>query len=618
MTKNILSVFRAEKSGLVKKLAFKTPFGVFESVFKGKLKNSEPKPLKGEETLPATLMVGLVQPALQSFQTSFGDAGKFQMAAKPEKSLTVLVGSKTATDIDKRLDRKSIFSINGAVAPAKSQSSTQPVHSPAKVGESQAVATVQKLIDALGRVQTDVSAEINLNVENRGQWSVRAGRVENSLSLNITVNSEQAKEWLQARMAQLGAKTNKIEIEVSQTKSQETRPHQISLHEKLTTSTVLRVWEQTAASALNTEPESLASGLEVRMDSEGFGPVLLEITADPQALRMRWRPETSIDKDTVKALPISVAAAGDVEEPQPGANMTKLSELIDVVVGRAKEPRVSSTKNQPASSIDVKSLLPVLLKEGVVTIAASNLNTSAQDSQPDATTEWRRIGVQKHAEKMASRRNEINSDEPAMRTPDAAKELFRSTPTDSSAAVLKNETAQATLFSNLSHLEFSGPGSVTQLIAPQQVQRSAMPEMIERIIEIAEAQSHSLGEKIEVQMEVDELGMMRVDATRRHHQVDLQIRVDNSETGRLIESQLLPLLEQMQKDGIAVGKLEVSVREHRFEHKPHGDFSPEDQRFQRRFSGSADSGAASAFSEPANGTPKEPRQFGYNSIEVLI
>ena len=54
VTKNILSVFRAEKSGLVKKLAFKTPFGVFESVFKGKLKNSEPKPLKGEETLPAT------------------------------------------------------------------------------------------------------------------------------------------------------------------------------------------------------------------------------------------------------------------------------------------------------------------------------------------------------------------------------------------------------------------------------------------------------------------------------------------------------------------------------------------------------------------------------------
>lgn len=126
--------------------------------------------------------------------------------------------------------------------------------------------------------------------------------------------------------------------------------------------------------------------------------------------------------------------------------------------------------------------------------------------------------------------------------------------------------------------------------SPLPMTSAQMLETIEKITELVKAQGHFAGQKLGVQMDVRDLGQVVVDATRQAEKVHLQIQVDNHDARRFMEGQLKPLAEQLARDGIDLGKLDVSVRDQRSE----GQFSePQPRRFghsgQRREPGLAES-----------------------------
>lgn len=515
----------------------------------------------------------------------------------------------------------------------------------AAVSESQAVAKIEKVVDSLSQIASNAKVQVHLDVENRGQLAITAERTANKLNLRVAVENSETKEWLTTRLAQTteldGAKIKtpeskpgltfgenksfasealqKVEINVGLAKIPEVKLNQVFPGGKQTLTDAVQTIKKIVGSTIVRQPGLLSGEYHLRLDIEKIGPVLVQIAGDGEKTVVRLLPETKNGETSIsRALfPLVKAMSPAVENPN-GAE-TRASALLDVVLAIEYNKTDSTPAKRVAAAAEIKNLTERLLKDGEVTLPAVNKPAATQQSPPrlDSTFSESKKKVDKHLESpLVSRVNEKTS--PATMILSSAKEALRFRADDAPAGFLKGEMTQPVALTNAAALEFGSPPVAAQLVEPQRVERSAMAEMIEKIVEVAEAQARSVGDKIEVQMEVEELGTMTVDAVRRDEQIDLRIRVVGGETRRLLESQLIPLVEQMQKDGIAVGKLEVLLREP-FEHKSHQQFSPQEEPSSRRSNGaSAGQENAPGFDEPAAETPGASRNFGYNSFEVLV
>jgi len=94
------------------------------------------------------------------------------------------------------------------------------------------------------------------------------------------------------------------------------------------------------------------------------------------------------------------------------------------------------------------------------------------------------------------------------------------------------------------------------------VQTSNLAETVEKIANLT-SQMKSSSNKIEFQISVKNVGEVVVDALRHSDKVNLQIQVDSQEIRKLLEQHLKPMIEQLTRQGVDVGKLDVSVREER-------------------------------------------------------
>lgn len=114
-----------------------------------------------------------------------------------------------------------------------------------------------------------------------------------------------------------------------------------------------------------------------------------------------------------------------------------------------------------------------------------------------------------------------------------------------------------------------------RLVATNAVHASSMAETIQKISELVEQQAKSTNHKLQVQMDVKDVGKVLVDATKQANKINLLIHVESTEARRLLEAQLRPLVEQMAKEGIDIGKLDVSVRDDRTDEQARFGFSQE-------------------------------------------
>ena len=100
-----------------------------------------------------------------------------------------------------------------------------------------------------------------------------------------------------------------------------------------------------------------------------------------------------------------------------------------------------------------------------------------------------------------------------------------------------------------------------------QMNSAQMLETIQKIADMVQSQSALTGHRIGIQMNVQDLGNVAVDALKQAHKINLQIQVDTQEAKRLVEAHLKPFAEQMIQRGIEIGKLDVSVRDNRSENQ---------------------------------------------------
>jgi hypothetical protein len=490
--------------------------------------------------------------------------------------------------------------------------------SPNTVKESQAVATIQNIVEKLSKFSSNATVKVNLNVESRGNVWVSAERMQKAVAVNVAVDNNETKQWLASRVSQLGEKATKFEIEVAPAKTPTTKPISIAVDRKLTTAEARQIIEQTVKLATETPAKNLAAGLRVKLAIEKIGPTELKVSTAAENVRVEILPANK-GSDTLRNLMSSTSQMD--RSPQ---FVSQVSEILEVAAGKPNDAKVATAKTVAVNVTEVKSFTETLLKAGEVIIPAGKKAdaTGPQPNRQPVSKSNEAAGEKTFESAMMVEKSKTETT-PANPRPTPLKEDIRFMAADTQSVFLSEETAPAIFTVNLPPtIEFHSAEVIGRLVMPDRVERSAMPEMIEKITEIAEGQAKNHGEKIEVQMEVEDIGTMRVDAVRRHDGIELQVRVDNNETRRMLEIQLIPLVEQMQKDGINIGKLEVSVRHHdesATQQKSTENSSPQEQQSSRRPNGSANSRqSAGAFGDGHGETPTEPRRFGYNSFEVLV
>jgi hypothetical protein len=148
-----------------------------------------------------------------------------------------------------------------------------------------------------------------------------------------------------------------------------------------------------------------------------------------------------------------------------------------------------------------------------------------------------------------------------------------------------------------------------KLMPQAPVESSQMAEMIKKISDLAAAQTSFTGQKLEVQMEVKDVGRVLVDALRHMDKIDLRIQVDSQEARKIVENQIRPMVEQMARDGVEIGKLDVSVRDHRQDQSRQQSFEGNSSRLSER----------SSREEFSQGNPQRyPRQFSDSQLRQLM
>ena len=130
---------------------------------------------------------------------------------------------------------------------------------------------------------------------------------------------------------------------------------------------------------------------------------------------------------------------------------------------------------------------------------------------------------------------------------------------------------------------------------------------------MANSQSSLNSGKLEVQLDIERLGNLLVDAVKHKDKINLQISVESNEVRRLIEAHVRTLVDQMVKEGIEIGKLQVSLK-HSKDQEPDQNLARHDtngflDRRQRQTNHDWE------FQEEQN-SGTMTRDFGYNSLEV--
>ncbi len=162
-----------------------------------------------------------------------------------------------------------------------------------------------------------------------------------------------------------------------------------------------------------------------------------------------------------------------------------------------------------------------------------------------------------------------------------------------------------------------GPGSAPNAASTANPSGSAGPEpkvfastadeIAQKIAAFADQRVHVGNNKLAVEVQVENIGRVAVDAVRHMERINIEVQVDSLQMRRLLESQLRPLLEQFAKDGLDIGKLDVSVRDQRSDGQPHQELSQDARRQSLQF---RDSGP--------DGGPKEQRRRTQEVIQAHL
>lgn len=431
-----------------------------------------------------------------------------------------------------------------------------------KISQSQAVEAIKNTVAQSKLVFKGKSAgkfQVTMEVAEKGALTVSSQKNENAVETNIQVETPNARDWLKSALAKKGVKVDNISVQI--------------------------------------KSDSPETKKEIVEKAGTFGKLISDTEKTPFAINK----VSGMVRTVLKKIAAVDSSEIPVKEKETlSANFEKLEVKINqsVLNGSKVDHAIKAESEQtfkwlekelgPIADEIVKQKLPVskltVVKEESIKFSLKPEVAAINQEPPDIKSN------SKNAKQQAavSSINLINADKSSGDEESFSGESQFSKNDFQVKESLTTKGVQSTEFKI--PVEPRGDGSQVvnistatgqvqfdvvngKLVSAQKVDSSHMPEMIQKIAELAHNQANLSSRKLEVQMDMKDMGKVMVDALRRADSVNLQIQVESTEVRRILETQLKPFIEQMAKDGIDIGKLDVSVRDEKQESQTAEHFS---------------------------------------------
>ncbi|TDI91277.1 MAG: flagellar hook-length control protein FliK [Caldithrix sp.] len=520
-----------------------------------------------------------------------------------------------------------IFIRNAGENAGKRVSSFAPLaNSGAKIKPSQAVEIVEKVIKSVAAASQKVSSKLKFGLQTDSLGDIEAD-VETSAgktSVKLNVDSDSARNLLSKR---LGRKIQNLEIRVTEVStSQKIKGFQgqFKLNSKLTTSQAIQSIREVVESISQISSKAGQNQIQVQMEVENFGKIAVAISKNVEDGNVLLQTNSSPARDWLTQ---HLAKSGlKVKEVKTGKNKGALNLKLDSRVDEtletaAKEKPILQPKEstQPTALKKFTELIEVLLGPATPVKNRSN-KLSNNRLKPSNKLDKGKVSVRGKDSRqdrgiLAQQENKFKLKNDLSNTREFLGEILENIEGDSAEYIDPNlseseHAIQPVLTSNNVNFDVLGG----KLMASGTVERSHLPQMIKKILELTSSQSNTGRQKLQIQLDVEKLGSFLIDAVKHKDKINLHINVDNSEVRRMLESQLRPLLDQMLKEGIEVGKLEVSVKNEKSDNADEWQTAENEREFREQNLNSEH--PVSAYAKETLPISRQ-RDFGYNSIEVL-
>ena len=517
--------------------------------------------------------------------------------------------------------------VKSVAATSQKAASVAPlVNSGAKIKPSQAVEIVEKVIKSVAAASQKVSSKLKFGLQTDSLGDIEAD-VETSAgktSVKLNVDSDSARNLLSKR---LGRKIQNLEIRVTEVS---TSPKikgfqgQFKLNSKLTTSQAIQSIREVVESISQISSKAGQNQIQVQMEVENFGKIAVAISKNVEDGNVLLQTNSSPARDWLTQ---HLAKSGlKVKEVKTGKNKGALNLKLDSRVDEtletaAKEKPILQPKEstQPTALKKFTELIEVLLGPATPVKNRSN-KLSNNRLKPSNKLDKGKVSVRGKDSRqdrgiLAQQENKFKLKNDLSNTREFLGEILENIEGDSAEYIDPNlseseHAIQPVLTSNNVNFDVLGG----KLMASGTVERSHLPQMIKKILELTSSQSNTGRQKLQIQLDVEKLGSFLIDAVKHKDKINLHINVDNSEVRRMLESQLRPLLDQMLKEGIEVGKLEVSVKNEKSDNADEWQTAENEREFREQNLNSEH--PVSAYAKETLPISRQ-RDFGYNSIEVL-
>ncbi|MCH7680433.1 flagellar hook-length control protein FliK, partial [candidate division KSB1 bacterium] len=517
--------------------------------------------------------------------------------------------------------------VKSVAATSQKAASVAPlVNSGAKIKPSQAVEIVEKVIKSVAAASQKVSSKLKFGLQTDSLGDIEAD-VETSAgktSVKLNVDSDSARNLLSKR---LGRKIQNLEIRVTEVStSQKIKGFQgqFKLNSKLTTSQAIQSIREVVESISQISSKAGQNQIQVQMEVENFGKIAVAISKNVEDGNVLLQTNSSPARDWLTQ---HLAKSGlKVKEVKTGKNKGALNLKLDSRVDEtletaAKEKPILQPKEstQPTALKKFTELIEVLLGPATPVKNRSN-KLSNNRLKPSNKLDKGKVSVRGKDSRqdrgiLAQQENKFKLKNDLSNTREFLGEILENIEGDSAEYIDPNlseseHAIQPVLTSNNVNFDVLGG----KLMASGTVERSHLPQMIKKILELTSSQSNTGRQKLQIQLDVEKLGSFLIDAVKHKDKINLHINVDNSEVRRMLESQLRPLLDQMLKEGIEVGKLEVSVKNEKSDNADEWQTAENEREFREQNLNSEH--PVSAYAKETLPISRQ-RDFGYNSIEVL-
>lgn len=464
-----------------------------------------------------------------------------------------------------------------------------------KISQSQAVEAIKNTVTQSKSVFSGKSIgkfQVTMEVAEKGVLTVSSQKNENAIETNIQVETQSAKDWLKSALAKKGITVDNISVQAK--------------------------WDSPKIKNEVLEKIAANESVEQRL---GKIPTVEKLSASGKQSIDTEKTSFAFSKvpDMIRSVLKKIAAAGDYEIPAKekealSANLEKLEAKINqsILNGGKVEHTVKAGSDQavkwlekelrPIADEIVKQELPVskltVVKEESVKPSLKSemavMNLEPPDTKPIGKDAKQKTALSSinliNADKTSGDEDSFSGESQFSKKDFQVKEsLTFKEVQGTESKILFESRGDGSQVVNISTA--TGPVQFNvvngKLASGQRLDSSHMPEMIQKIAELAHNQANLSSHKLEVQMDIKDVGKVMVDALRHADTINLKIQVESSEARRILETQLRPFIEQMAKDGIDIGKLDVSVRDEKQERQMAQNFSESatQDREEKRASG---------------------------------